>query len=137
MQEFEQESQEEQEQSGYQTSYAENYQSEQRKIQPYEQQRQGYALHIVAIVLSAIGFCLSIVGIVGATLVLQAARYSVGFLAGRMFIVGGVLALVSSILVIFVFIAIFVVALVLLARRVALRRGLVSPSRWRKILRWQ
>ena len=128
MQEFEQEEQEKSEQSAYQANYMGSYEAERQKIHPGEAQRQGIALHIVAIVLSSIGFVFSILGVVGAAIVLQTAQIGGNAEAHPALIVGGVLGLVGSILAMLVFIAIFVVAVVLLARRSILRRGSGSIS---------
>ncbi len=132
MQEFEYKEQATQEPSEYQGSYVGSYEMEQQKIQPRGRQGQGSALHIVAIVLSSIGFGFSVVGVVGSALVLVNAHAVQGLLEFRELVAGGVLGLVSSILALLVFAAIFVVALVLLARRMALRRGLGSTSLRRK-----
>jgi uncharacterized membrane protein YhaH (DUF805 family) len=123
MQEFEQEEQGQPVQSVYREGYTGDYEAEQQKIHPYEGQRQGSALHIVAIVLSSIGFAFSVVGIVGSAIVLQVVQSRGDLMAYPALIAGGVLGLVSSILAMLVFIAIFVVAIVLLARRIALRRA--------------
>lgn len=123
MQEFGQEEQERLEQGIYQVDYMGSYEAERQKIHPVEGQGQSAARHIVAIVLSSVGFVFSILGVVGSAIVLQAARIGDNFEARPPHIAGGVLGLVGSILAMLVFIAIFVVALVLLARRIALRRG--------------
>ena len=123
MQEFEQEEQEQPGQSTYQADYRGSYEAEQQKIHPDGGQRQGNALHIVAIVLSSLGFAFSVVGIVGSAIVLHAAQSIDGPAAHPELIAGGVLGLVSSILALLVFVAIFVVAIVLLAIKSILRRG--------------
>src|SRR5258707_10892826 len=142
MQEFEQEEQGQAPgQSEYRAGYMGSYETEQQKIHPYGEQRQNSALHIVAIILSSIGFSFSIVGIVGSAIVLHFARNATGLgdyskLIGdySQLIAGGVLGLVSSIMATLVFLAIFVVAIVLLARRVALRRGIGRASLRRRSL---
>lgn len=123
MQEFEREEQEKSEQGAYRVGYVGSYEAERQKIHPGEGQGQSSALHIVAIVLSSVGFVFSIPGVVGSAIVLQAAQSGIGFQAHPAIIAGGVLGLVSSILAMLVFIAIFIVAVVLLARRIALKRG--------------
>src|SRR5581483_5529381 len=119
MQEFEQEEQEKSEQRAYQ--YMGSYETERQKIYPGEAHRESIALHIVAIVLSSIGFVFSILGIVGAAIVFQTARIGGNAEVHPALVAGGVLGLVGSILSMLVFIAIFVVAIVLLARRIILR----------------
>jgi uncharacterized membrane protein YhaH (DUF805 family) len=74
-------------------------------------------------VLSSVGFAFSILGVIGSAIVLQATRSGENFEAHPPLIAGGVLGLLGSLLTMLVFIAIFVVAIVLLARRIALRRG--------------
>ena|SRR5579883_2596370 len=123
MQEFEQEEQEKSEQGAYQVGYMGSYEAERQKIHPVEGQGQGIALHIVAIVLSSLGFVFSILGVIGSALVLQAAQSGENFEAHPPLLAGGVLGLIGSLLTMLIFIAIFVVAIVLLARRIALRRG--------------
>lgn len=120
MQEFEQEEQGQAGQSAYQADYMGDYKAEQQKIHPYEGQRQSNALHIVAIVLSSIGFAFSIMGVVGSSLVLQWAQSGV---FPTEFTVGGGLGLASSIVAMLIFIAIFVVAIISLALRAVRRRG--------------
>ncbi len=123
MQEFEQEEREKPEQDAYQEGYMGSYEAERQKIHPVEGQGQSSTLHILAIVLSSIGFVFSILGVVGSAMVLQAAQIRIDIQAQPSLIVGGVLGLAGSLLAMLVFIAIFVVAVVLLARRIALRRG--------------
>ncbi|HEY0757143.1 MAG TPA: hypothetical protein VGD98_24530 [Ktedonobacteraceae bacterium] len=129
MQEFEQEERKQVEQrEGHQAGYVGSYEVERQKIQPYGGKWRGSALHIVVTVLAPIGFVLSTMGIVGAALVLASTSHAESLLENRVLIVGGVLGLVGSILTLLVFVAMFVVALVLLARRVALRKGAGSAS---------
>jgi hypothetical protein len=66
--------------------------------------------------LSSLGFFLTLAGIVGSALVLKFANGQQTLLAG------GAIGLVSSILALLVFVAIFVVAVVALARPYVVRR---------------
>ncbi|TMD67399.1 MAG: hypothetical protein E6I91_07100 [Chloroflexi bacterium] len=108
-----------QEDSEYRTGYAENaqyaggYESEQQqKIYPQEELRlRGTALGIFAIILSSIGFFLAVAGIVGSSIVLEYAN------GQQAVLVGGVMGLVSSILVVLVCVGIFSIAVVTLALR--------------------
>jgi membrane protein implicated in regulation of membrane protease activity len=74
-----------------------------------------------------IGFFLSLAGIVASAVVLKFANGQQALIAG------GVVGLVSSILVLLVFVAIFVVAVITLARPYVLRglRRTPGRSRWR------
>ncbi|HLI69307.1 MAG TPA: hypothetical protein VKV19_06070 [Ktedonobacteraceae bacterium] len=131
MQEFEQEAQGQSGQSAYRADYTESYEAGQQKIQPFEGQRQSNAMHIVAIVLSSIGFAFSIMGVVGSSIVLQWAQSGV---FPTEFTVGGKLGLASSIVAMLIFIAIFVVAIISLALRAIRRRGFGRfPSRRRSM----
>ena len=108
-----------QEDSEYRTGYAENaqyaggYESEQQqKIYPQEELRlRGTALGIFAIILSSIGFFLAVAGIVGSSIVLEYAN------GQQAVLVGGVMGLVSSILVVLVCVGIFSIAVITLALR--------------------
>ncbi|HEV2579550.1 MAG TPA: hypothetical protein VGT44_01760 [Ktedonobacteraceae bacterium] len=85
--------------------------AQQQKIYPQEERGlMGTAAAIVTIVLSSIGFGAAIVGIVGASIVLY---YSGG---QHYMLVGGIMGLVSSILLLILMIALFVVNVVTLAR---------------------
>lgn len=107
------------------TEYSDNYAGEyepeqQQKIFPQPEQRlAGTVLRIIAIILSSLGFFLSVGGIIVFALVLKYAHGQEEWLAG-----GGV-GLAASILVLIVCVAIFVIAVVTLAlrtRRVRTRR---------------
>jgi hypothetical protein len=79
----------------------------------YESERwlNGTALGIFAIILSSIGFFLTVAGIVASAIVLQ-------FANGRQAVlVGGVIGLLSSIGAMLICVAIFVIAVVVLALR--------------------
>ena len=120
--------QESQEYSGYRAEYSGVEEPEQeQKIYPQEEQRvNGTALGILAIILTSLGFFLTVAGIVGAGIVLKFANGQQEVLAG------GVIGLVSSIILLLVCIAIFVVSVVTLARPYAIRRWGSRPgrSRW-------
>ncbi|HET8852242.1 MAG TPA: hypothetical protein VFN02_06925 [Ktedonobacteraceae bacterium] len=98
-----------------------NYQ--QQKIHPQEGQSSRGKVHsILAIVLSSIGFFISVAGIVVSAIVL---RYANG---QQVWLVGGVIGLVSSILVMVVCIAIFVTTVLVLTFR--LRRMRRRSGAW-------
>jgi hypothetical protein len=112
-QQFEQEWQISQGYSGDSTHYSEDSESEQKqKIYPQEERwLNGTALGIFAIILSSIGFFLTVAGIVASAVVLQ-------FANGRQVVlVGGVIGLLSSIGAMLICVAIFVIAVVVLALR--------------------
>ncbi len=100
-----------QEYSGDSINYSGGYESEQ-KIYPQEERwLNGTALGIFAIILSSIGFFLTVAGIVASAIVLQ-------FANGRQAVlVGGVIGLLSSIGAMLMCVAIFVIAVVVLALR--------------------
>ena len=102
-----------QEYSGDSINYSGGYESEQKqKIYPQEERwLNGTALGIFAIILSSIGFFLTVAGIVASAIVLQ-------FANGRQVVlVGGVIGLISSIGAMLICVAIFVIAVVTLALR--------------------
>ena len=115
---------------GYRAEYQGRYEPEpeqQQKIYPQaetERRGAGTLLGIVAILLSSIGFFLAVAGIVGSAIVLQFAN------GQQTLIVGGAIGLVSSILVLLIFVAIFVVSIIVLANRYAIRR-FRGRIRWR------
>jgi hypothetical protein len=99
--------------------YSEDYESEQKqKIYPQEERwLNGTAFGIFAIILSSIGFFLTVAGIVASAVVLQ-------FANGRQVVlVGGVIGLLSSIGVMLICVAIFVISVVILALRARRVRG--------------
>jgi uncharacterized BrkB/YihY/UPF0761 family membrane protein len=102
-----------QEYGEYRADYPGQYESEQhQKMYPQEQRRLGgTVLSIFTIILSSIGFFFTIAGIVASAIVLKYAHGQQEILAG------GVIGLVSSILVMLLFVAIFVIAVVALALR--------------------
>jgi hypothetical protein len=105
----------------YSDNYTDRYEPEQQqKIFPQPEQRlPGTVLRIIAIILSSLGFFLSVAGIIVSALVLHYAHGHEGWLAG------GVVGLVASILILIVCVAIFVIAVITLAlrmRRVRTRR---------------
>jgi uncharacterized membrane protein YdbT with pleckstrin-like domain len=117
-----QEGQGDQQYSEYRTGYARENESE--KIYPQEERMmQGRTLGILAIILSAIGFFPAVAGIVGSALVLEYAKGPAEILAG------GVIGLVSSIIVMLVFVAIFVIAVITLARPHLIRGWQTPPVR--------
>jgi hypothetical protein len=117
-----QEGQGNQQYSEYRTGYAGENESE--KIYPQEERMmQGRTLGILAIILSAIGFFPAVAGIVGSALVLEYAKGPAEILAG------GVIGLVSSIIVMLVFVAIFVIAVITLARPHLIRGWQTPPVR--------
>ena len=85
---------------------------QQQKIYPQEEQRLGgIALGIFAIILSSIGFFLTVAGIVASAIVLQYAN------GQQAVLVGGIIGLLSSIGAMLICIAIFVVSVVVVALR--------------------
>ena len=107
--------------SGDSVSFSAGYESEQeQKIYPQNTRwLDGTALAIFAIILSSIGFFLTVAGIVASAIVLQFANGRQAILAG------GVIGLLSSIGAMLICVAIFVVSVVVLAlrtRRVRRRR---------------
>ena len=111
-----------QEYGEYRTEYPGRYEPEQQqKIYPRDQRRlHGTALGLVAIILSSIGFVLTVAGIVVSAIVLKYANGQQEWLAG------GAIGLVASIVGLLVCVAIFVIAVVALAlraRRVHRRMG--------------
>src|SRR5437588_8838916 len=127
MQESEQRQQFEQgwqEHNAFSTEYTRKYEPEQQqeyievvaggdyqdqKLHPQEEQNLlGKALWIITIVLSSLGFFLTIAGIVASALVLKYPR------GPEVTLTGGVMGLVSSILVMLVCVAVFVMAIIAL-----------------------
>jgi len=100
-----------------------NYQ-EQKIYPPAQLSWPGKALGIIVIILSAIGFFPSVAGIVASGLVLKYANGQEVLLAA------GVLGLISTILVMLVCIAIFVIAVVALALRVSSARRRTGRAGW-------
>ena len=98
----------------YHADYAEGYEPEQQqqKIYPPEEQRlNSVALGIFAIILSSIGFFLTVAGIVASAIVLKYAN------GEQAVLVGGIIGLLSSIGAMLICIAIFVFSVVVLALR--------------------
>ena len=95
------------------SDYSEEYESEQeQKIYPQNSRwLDGTALAIFAIIFSSIGFFLTVAGIVASAIVLQFGHAQEAVLAG------GIIGLLSSIGVMLMCIAIFVLAVVTLALR--------------------
>lgn len=111
-----------QEYSEDRTDYPGRYEPEQQqKIYPQEERwLGGTALGIFAIILSSIGFFLTVAGIVASAIVLKYAN------GQQAVLVGGVIGLLSSIGAMLMCVAIFVIAVVVLAirtRRVRRRMG--------------
>ena len=108
---------------GYRAEYQGRYEPEseqQQKIYPQAESQQrgaGTLLGIVAILLSSFGFFFALAGIIGSAIVLKFSNGQQGVVAG------GVIGLVSSILALLVFVAIFVVAIIVLAVRLRGSRG--------------
>lgn len=102
-----------QEYGEYRADYSGKYEPEQKqKIYPQEERwLSGSALGIFAIILSSIGFFLTVAGIVASAIVLKYANGQQALLAG------GVIGLLSSIGAMLICIAIFVVSVVVLALR--------------------
>jgi hypothetical protein len=115
---------------GYRAEYQGRYEPEpeqQQKIYPQAETGQrgaGTLLGIVAILLSSIGFFLAVAGIVGSAIVLQFANGQQALIAG------GAIGLVASILSLLIFVAIFVVSIIVLANRYGIRR-FRGRIRWR------
>lgn len=116
---FEQKWQASEEYSGYHGDYSGSYESDQQqKIYPTKQGHlSSKALWVVAIILSSIGFFLTVAGIVGSAIVLKYAHGHAELLAG------GIIGLLSSIGAMLVCITIFVMAVVTLALTTQRRRG--------------
>jgi hypothetical protein len=109
-----QERQANQEYGEYGAGYSEGYESEQTKQKIYPQEGRwlnGTALGIFAIILSSIGFFLTVAGIVASAIVLQFGH------GQQEVLIGGVIGLLSSIGAMLVCVAIFVVSVVVLALR--------------------
>ncbi len=102
-----------QEYSGDSSNYSGGYESEQKqKIYPQEERwLNGTALGVFAIILSSIGFFLTVAGIVASAIVLKYANEQHALL------VGGLIGLLSSIGAMLICVAIFVVSVVVLALR--------------------
>ena len=115
----------------YHAEYPGRYEPEpEQKIYPQAEPEQRGArtlLGIVAILLSSLGFFIMLAGIVGSAVVLKFANGQQALVAG------GVIGLISSILALLVFVAIFVVAVIALARPYIVRG--VGRSRGR--FRWR
>ncbi len=103
-----------QEYGEYQAGYSRADESQQ-KIYPQMEQSLHKVFWIITIPLSSIGFFFTIAGIVASAIVL---KYANG--QGQL-LVGGVIGLISSIMVLLVCIAIFVIAVIALAGRI--KRG--------------
>ena len=120
-----------QEYGEYHAEYPSRYGPEQQqKIYPQEESGQrgtAIAFGILAILFSSIGFFLTIAGIVASAIVLKYAGGQQAVLAG------GVIGLVSSIGVLLVCVASFVIAVIALARPHIMRewRTPRGRSRWR------
>jgi ABC-type Fe3+ transport system permease subunit len=94
---------------------------QQQKLHPQEEQSQrNKRLAIIAIVLSALGFFLSLAGIITSAIAL---KYASG---QQTSLTGDVIGLVVSILVLLISVAVYVIALVALVRR---------SQRWRRWMR--
>ena len=102
-----------QEYSGDSINYSGGYESEQKqKIYPQEERwLNGTTLGIFAIILSSIGFFLTVAGIVASAIVLQFGHGQQAILAG------GIIGLLSPIGAMLMCVAIFVIAVVTLALR--------------------
>jgi ABC-type Fe3+ transport system permease subunit len=112
-QQYEQEWQTDQEYGGYRAEYSGMSEQEQgQKVYPEKERRQvGKVIGIIAIVLSSVGFFLSLAGIIISSLVLHYAN-------GReVWLTGGVVGLVASILIMVACTVCFVFAVVALAIR--------------------
>lgn len=108
-----QQNQTNQEYGEYRADYPGKYESEQQqKIFPQQEQRPSVTfLGIFAIILSSIGFFLTVAGIVASAIVLNYRDGQQAVLAG------GVIGLLSSIGAMLICIAIFVISVVVLALR--------------------
>ncbi len=99
---------------------------QEQKIYPQDQLSwRGKAFGIMMIILSSIGFFPAVAGIVASGLVLKYAN------GQQVLLAAGVLGLVSTILVMLVCIAIFVIAVVALAIRVSSERKKTGRAGWR------
>ena len=110
---------------GYRAEQPGRYEPEpeqQQKIYPQAQAESPQRgvdtlLGIAAILLSAPGFFFALAGIVGSAIALQFSNGQQGV------VVGGVIGLLASILALLMFVAIFVIAVIALARPFVLRRS--------------
>jgi hypothetical protein len=115
----EQEWQPNQEYGEYRAQYRERDEPiQQQKLDPLAERRlRGRVVALIAIIiLSSIGFFLTVAGIVASAIVLQYANGQQALLAG------GVIGLISSIGALLMCVAIFVVAVIAIARPHAIRR---------------
>jgi hypothetical protein len=97
---------------------------QQQRIYPQEERSlYAKALWIITIVLSSIAFFLTVAGIVGSAIVLKYANGQAGVLAG------GIIGLVSSIGAMLMCVAIFVIAVVAVARPDLIRGWRTRPGR--------
>ena len=112
-QQFEQEWLADHEYRGYRAKNSGSFEPEQQqKIHPLaELSLRAKVLWIIVTILSSLGFFLSVAGIVAAAIVLQYAN------GQQAVLVGGIIGLISSIGVLLVCVAMFVIAVVTLAGR--------------------
>lgn len=128
MQEFELEAQPASEHRDYQAGYVRSHEMDQQKLQPPKEQRN--VLPIVVLVLSLIGFILTVAGMIASALVLRLTlnTASLGDDARTLLLVGGAFVLICAFVVMLIFLTLFVVAVVTLARRSARRRRYESAA---------
>ncbi len=117
---------------GYRAEQSGRYEPEpeqQQKIYPQAESGQrgaGNLLAVAAILLASPGFFFALAGIVGSAVALQFSNGQQGV------VVGGVIGLLASILALLMFVAIFVLAVIALARPHVMRgmRGSRGRIRW-------
>jgi uncharacterized BrkB/YihY/UPF0761 family membrane protein len=112
--------------AGYRADYSGSFASEQQqKIYPQEERSSlGAVFSMVITLLASIGFFLAVAGIVASGVVLKFASGQPDLVAG------GVIGLVSSIILLLILIAIFVLSVVYLALRSVRARGRLRTRRW-------
>ena len=105
-----------QEYGEYRTGYSSLDESkQQQKVYPQMVQSLNKAFWIITVVLSSLGFLFTTAGIVASAIVLKFANGQAELLAG------GIIGLINAIMALLVCVAIFVIAVIALARRI--KRG--------------
>jgi uncharacterized membrane protein len=87
----------------------------QEKIHPHTERKLHKALWIITTIISSIGFFFTVTGIIASAIVLEYAKYAEYANGQEELLVGGVMGLISSILVMLVCTLIFVIAIIALA----------------------
>lgn len=108
----------------YQVGYSGTFDSKQKIYPQEERDMLGTAFSMVTTLLSSIGFFLAVAGIVASGVVLK-------FASGQPELVAaGVIGLVSSIILLLILIAVFVLSVVYLALRSGRVRRRIRRARW-------